>query len=118
LKKPPRDFFGLRSRRKPKNLPGESLRRRTSMRSAWILATVMLAAFLCANGSAAEPTYLIVQPPGHMVTRHGGLGVYPGQGLGVNTHTYSYGWFGANPLGKWQRHYSATNSNRQWSWRN
>lgn len=88
------------------------------MRGAMILAAAMLFLTRLPSAQAAEPTYLILQPPGYMVTRHGAHGVYPGQGLGVNTHAYSYGWFGATPCGPWQRHYSHNNSSRQWSWRN
>jgi hypothetical protein len=61
------------------------------------------------------PTYLILRAPTARAPHAPTHDRYPGRAAPVETHAYSYGWFGAQPRRHWSRHFGYYNHYREWS---
>lgn len=65
--------------------------------------------------AAQHPSYLTLQTPTANVPHHPTYGYSPGYAYGINTHAYSYGWFGVKPKPQWSRHFGVNRNYTQWS---
>jgi hypothetical protein len=83
-----------------------------------ILLAMTVALLLTSNSlvvQADPPAYLVLQTPPAPLPHQPTYNLYPGTGLGVSTHSYSYGWFGAAPRKHWSRHFGYYRNYTQWS---
>lgn len=85
-----------------------------SIRRACILAALMILGVVSAS-EAQPPAYLILRAPATPQPHHPDSRSYPGYGFGVETRTYSYGWFGAKPRPQWSRHFGYYRNYTEWS---
>ena len=67
------------------------------------------------SSEAQDPSYLILRAPAAPHPHHPRHGQYPGQGYGVQTRTYAYGWFGVPPRRHWSRHFGYYRNYTEWS---
>ena len=84
-----------------------------SIQLACILAGLMIVS-AAHTSEAQQPSYLILRAPAPR-PHHPSHGYYPGYGYGVETRTYSYGWFGAKPHPQWSRHFGYYRNYTEWS---
>jgi hypothetical protein len=79
-----------------------------------ILAGCLLGV-LSGTARAEAPPYLLLRTPSAPLPHQPTYARYPGDGYGVSTHSYAYGWFGAAPRKHWTRHFGYYRSYTQWS---
>ena len=64
---------------------------------------------------ADHPSYLILRGPVATQPHPASQGYYPGYGYAVQPQAYSYGWFGAQPVRQWTRHFGYYRNYTEWS---
>ena len=76
--------------------------------------SLIAVALLTGRAKAEHPAYLILRTPAVRSNHHVSRGYYPGNGYGVSTQTYAYGWFGAPPRRHWVRQFGYYRNYTQW----
>ncbi len=62
-----------------------------------------------------HPSYLLLRTPAAPTHHRPTYGYYPGYGFGVESRSYSYGWFGVRPRRHWTRHFGYYQNYTEWS---
>ena len=86
-----------------------------SIQLACLLGAVMMLTAVRTSEAQQQPSYLILRAPVAAQPHHPHGSYHPGYGYGVQTPTYSYGWFGARPRRQWYRHFGYYRNFTEWS---
>lgn len=80
-----------------------------------LITALSMTSLAARDAEARHPSYLILRGPVAPLPHQPSYGYYPGYGYGVETRTYSYGWFGAKPRPQWSRHFGHYRNYTEWS---